>query len=198
MTPDAYHPSPPARAECEATDGRWTLVFTRDLRHPPEKVWAALTEPGQLAAWAPYTADRSLSRTGDATITMIDDEQPQDMPAEVVRAEAPTLLEYTLGTDLLRWELAATDTGVRLTLRHTVNDRDWIPKVAAGWHICLDVAEKLLEGHPIAPIRGAAAADHGWSELNSQYARTLAIPDTGMPDQGEGVARAGSDPRRRG
>lgn len=40
MTPDVYHPSPLAQADCEATEGRWTLVFTRDLRHPPEKVRA--------------------------------------------------------------------------------------------------------------------------------------------------------------
>ncbi|MFI9844080.1 SRPBCC family protein [Nonomuraea sp. NPDC051941] len=182
MTPNAYHPSPPAQVDCERTEDRWTLVFTRDLRHPPEKVWAALTEPEQLAAWAPYTADRNLSEAGGATITMIDDEKPQDMAAEVVRAQPPTLLEYTLGTDLLRWELAATDTGARLTLRHTVQDRDWIPKVAAGWHICLDVAEKLLEGHPIPPIRGAAAVDFGWSELNDQYAHKFGIPNTGLPD----------------
>ncbi|MGD6756432.1 SRPBCC family protein [Streptomyces sp. BH105] len=183
MTPDdTYRPSPLAQVDCTQAEDRWTLVFTRDLRHPPEKVWAALTEPGQLAAWAPYTADRDLSEVGDATITMIDDEKPQDMAAEVVRAEPPALLEYTLGTDLLRWELAPTGTGTRLTLRHTVRDRDWIPKVAAGWHLCLDVAEKLLEGRPIPPIRGAAAVDFGWAELNDQYARRFGIPNTGLPD----------------
>ncbi|MFC5832268.1 SRPBCC family protein [Nonomuraea insulae] len=186
MTDDAYRPSPLGQVGCEATEDRWTLVFTRDLRHPPEKVWAALTEPEQLAAWAPYTADRDLSKAGGVTITMIDDDKPVDMEAEVVRAEPPTLLEYTLGTDLLRWELAATDAGARLTLRHTVNDREWIPKVAAGWHLCLDVAEKLLEGHPIPPIRGAAATAFGWAELNDQYARRFGIPNTGLPEQVKG------------
>lgn len=181
MTTDAYRPSPPAQADFEATEDGWTLVFTRDLRHPPEKVWAALTEPGQLAAWAPYTADRDLAKPGDATLTMIDDE-PEDMAAEVVRAEPPALLEHTFGTDLLRWELAATGTGTRLTLRHTVDDRGWIPKVAAGWHICLDVAERLLDGRPIPPIRGAAAVDFGWSELNDRYAQRFGIPSTGVPE----------------
>ncbi|MFG1686523.1 SRPBCC family protein [Nonomuraea sp. NPDC049269] len=190
MTSDAYRPSPLAQVDCEAAEDRWTLVFTRDLRHPPEKVWAALTEPDQLAAWAPYTADRDLSKAGDATITMIDDEHPQDLAAEVLRAEPPTLLEYTLGTDLLRWELVATDTGARLTLRHTVQDRDWLPKVAAGWHICLDVAEKLLEGRPIPPIRGAAAVDFGWSELNDLYARKFGIPNTGLPEHLKGEDKA--------
>ncbi|WP_079084940.1 SRPBCC domain-containing protein [Streptomyces dysideae] len=104
------------------------------------------------------------------------------MAATVVRAEPPTLLEYTLGTDLLRWELAATGAGTRLTLRHTVKDREWIPKVAAGWHLCLDVAEKLLEGRSIPPIRGAAAVDFGWSELNDRYAQKFDIPNTGLPE----------------
>jgi len=35
-------------AVCAAGD-RWTLIFSRDLRHPPKKVWAALTDPDQLA-----------------------------------------------------------------------------------------------------------------------------------------------------
>jgi uncharacterized protein YndB with AHSA1/START domain len=182
---NAYRPSPPAPVTAEQSGDRWTLIFTRDLRHPPEKVWAALTDPAELAAWAPYTADRDLSKPGDATLTMIDDEPPEDLPAQVVTAEPPTLLEYTWGTDLLRWELSPTPTGTRLVLRHTVPDRDWLPKVAAGWHICLDVAEKLLEGNPIEPIRGAAAADHGWQDLNTQYARKLEIPDTGLPTTGE-------------
>ncbi|GGS62727.1 SRPBCC family protein [Nonomuraea spiralis] len=182
MTSDAYRPSPPAQVGSEAAGDRWTLVLVRELRHPPERVWRALTEPGQLAAWAPYSADRDLSEAGGATLTMIDDEKPQDMEAEVVRAEPPTLLEHTFGTDLLRWELAATGTGTRLTLRHTVQERDWLPKVAAGWHICLDVAEKLLEGRPIPPIRGAAAMNFGWPELNDQYARTFGVPATGLPD----------------
>lgn len=182
MTPDTYRPSPLSPVDCEATEEGWTLVFTRDLRHPPERVWAALTEPGQLAAWAPYTTDRDLSEAGEATITMIDDENPEDMPARVVHAEPPTRLEHTFGTDLLRWELAAAGTGTRLTLRHTVQDRDWAPKVAAGWHLCLDVAERLLDERPIPPIRGAAAVDFGWSELNDQYAQKLGIPSTGLPE----------------
>src|SRR5919112_82895 len=100
--------------------GRWTLVLVRNLRHAPERVWAALTEPAQLDEWAPYIADRDLGRTGDATLTMIDRDTRQPIAATVTRADAPTVLEYSLGQDLLRWELAPLDGGTRLTLRHTV------------------------------------------------------------------------------
>jgi len=42
----------------EQTDGRFgSCAFSRKLRHRPEKVWLALTEPDNLAAWFP-TEDR--------------------------------------------------------------------------------------------------------------------------------------------
>jgi len=185
-----------------STDNRWTLIFSRNLRHPPAKVWAALTDPDQLVRWAPFLANRDLTITGDATLTMVDGDVRQDLPATVTRSEPPTLLEYTWGTDVLHWELAAIGlgaqnsamtrdsaamaatvrTGTRLTLRHTVAGRHWIAKAAAGWHLCLMVAERLLDGHPTNPIRGRDALNHGWADLNQAYAAELGIPATGLPD----------------
>jgi uncharacterized protein YndB with AHSA1/START domain len=173
MTPT---PGPLADVTAEAPDppgGGWTLVFIRDLRHAPDRVWAALTEPAQLRAWAPFVPDRDLATAGPATLTMIDADSPEDTAAVVRRAEPPTLLEYTWGGDLLRWELTPAGAGTRLTLRHRVADRDWLPKVAAGWHLCLDVAERLLAGSPVPPIRGEDARNHGWDELAEEYAAKL-------------------------
>jgi hypothetical protein len=91
------------------------------------------------------------------------------------RAERPSLLEYTWETDLLRWSLLAVDSGTRLTLEHTVSEPDWLPRVAAGWHLCLDVAERLLDGSPVPPIRGEAAMSHGWERLHETYAELLQV-----------------------
>jgi uncharacterized protein YndB with AHSA1/START domain len=182
MNRNTFEPGPLAEVDCRASEDGWTLVFVRDLRQPPEKVWAALTEPAQLREWSPYTSDRDLGSIGDATLTMIDGETSEDVPASISRAEPPKLLEYTLGTDLLRWELDAIASGTRLTLRHTVKDRNWVPKVAAGWHLCLVVAGHLLDGQPIGPIRGANARNYGWDELHDAYAEKLAIAGSGWPD----------------
>ncbi len=43
---------------------KWTLVLVRELRHSPEKVWQALTDPAHLREWAPFEADGSLGRIG--------------------------------------------------------------------------------------------------------------------------------------
>lgn len=167
---NTFDPGPLLEVDSRASDDRWTLILVRDLRHPPATVWAALTEPEQLAAWSPYTADRNLGTPGEATLTMVDAETSVELAAVVHRADPPALLEYSWGADLLRWELAATGAGTRLTLCHTVKDRDWLAKAAAGWHLCLVVAEQLLDGRPIGPIRGNDARNYGWDQLHDAYA----------------------------
>ncbi len=154
----SIEPGPPADASYQADGDRWTLVFVRDLPHAPQQVWAALTDPAQLSEWAPFVADRDLATTGPATLTMVDGDTATDLPAAVSRVEPPSLLEYSWGEDLLRWELADTGSGTRLTLRHTMDDRDGLARTAAGWHLCLAVADHLLAGHPVGPIRGRGRA----------------------------------------
>jgi uncharacterized protein YndB with AHSA1/START domain len=171
-----YEPTPLADVRAEAAaDDRWTLVFIRDFPHPPEKVWRALTDPDEIKQWAPYDASRDLGSTGDATLTMIDGETAMDMPAVITRAESPTLLEFTWDQDLLRWELERTGSGTRLTLRHTLSNHDWVPKVAAGWHVCFDVADLLIAGRPVGPIRGQEATNYGWEGLRDGYGAKLGI-----------------------
>ncbi len=181
MTTPDFDPGPLAHVDCQHGAEGWTLVFTRDLPQPPQRVWHVLTDPGQLRAWSPYTADRDLARVGEANLTMLDGMTSENIPTTITRADAPRLLEYTwqldqLGRSLLRWELEPIPGGTRLTLRQTIRDADWIPKVAAGWHLCLLVAERLLEGHPIKPIIGEAAYAFGWQALHDAYAARLQIP----------------------
>jgi uncharacterized protein YndB with AHSA1/START domain len=167
-TPDVTH---------RADGDRWTLVFVRRLAHTPERVWRALTEPEELRAWAPFVPDRSLARPGEAKLTMFEGATAlgEDAPATVTRAEPPALLEYRWEDDLLRWEIEPDGAGTRLTLSHTVAGADWLPKVAAGWHLCLDVAEQLMNGAPTTPIRGDEAMEQGWQELHDAYAERLGI-----------------------
>ncbi|MGH3612118.1 MAG: hypothetical protein ACRDRK_05795 [Pseudonocardia sp.] len=61
---------------------------------------------------------------------------------------------------------------------------DWMPKVAAGWHQCLTVAEYLLDGRPIGPVVGENARNHGWDQLHDAYADALGIRGTGWPGNG--------------
>lgn len=183
MNPQDFDPGPLAEVEHRTEGERSTLVFIRHLRHSPAKVWAALTDPEQLRQWAPFEPDHDLAATGPAVLRMTDGQTIEEFPANVRRAVEPELLEYTWGDDLLRWELAPDGTGTRLTLHHNVESPDWLPRVAAGWHLCLVVAERLLDGEPIGPIVGAEAKKYGWDRLHDAYAAKMGIAGKGWPEE---------------
>ena len=163
----------------------WVLTFTRELSHPINRVWEALTEPGQLRRWAPYTADRDLARTGDVELIMLDglDEGPR-LPCAVLEVDPPRLLVHTWGDDVLRWQLVSTDDGTTLTLRQSFDHESLTSALAAGWHLCLDAADALMKDVPFGPVGGSAAFDYGWTELNERYAQLLDVKPTqlGQPD----------------
>ena len=176
MATDNYHPGPAHGARIEKDGERWTLVLVRDLpRHAPEKVWLALTDPAQLAAWAPFDPDRNLATTGPVRLSMVNMPTPQVSESTVHRAEPPRLLEYTWGEGALRWELEPLGAGTRLTLWHNIN-RQFISWGAAGWHICFDVLDAFLAGQPLGRIVGAEVRHFsGWQRLNAEYAQQFGI-----------------------
>jgi uncharacterized protein YndB with AHSA1/START domain len=178
MTMKEFDPGPLGDARVELAGDAWTLIFVRQLRHPPATVWAALTDPAEVDQWAPFAAARDLSEPGDNTLTMIDGDTRVDLPATVVRAEAPWVLEYTWGKDRLRWDLEPVDSGTRLTLRHTLSEPDTRAMVAAGWHICLGVLDRLLDGDPVGVIRGRDALRYDWDRLRDGYAQRFAAGTT--------------------
>jgi uncharacterized protein YndB with AHSA1/START domain len=169
-----YEAGNAAGASVREEGGRWTLMFVRELKHSPAKVWRAITDPRELQAWAPFDPDRKLDATGPVQLTMAGPE-PEVTSGHVRRAEAPRLLEYTWVGDVLRWEIEEIPGGCRLTLHHTVEDKSWLAKVTAGWHICIDVLERALDGRPVGRIVADAARKVGWEKLNAQYAEQFGM-----------------------
>ena len=66
---EQYTPGPASGAQVRKDEENWTLILVRELRHPPEKVWEALTDPAHLREWAPFDADGSLGTVG-ATVKL--------------------------------------------------------------------------------------------------------------------------------
>lgn len=172
---DAYEPGAATRADVHKEGERWTLILARELRHPPERVWEALTEPEHLREWAPFDAERSLASAGPVKLSTVGTPTPQVADCVVTRAEAPRVLEYDWGGNTLRWELEAQGTGTLLRLWHNI-DRRFIAWGAAGWHVCFDVLEAHLEGAPIGRIvAGDALKLAGWQRLRAEYEAALGV-----------------------
>ena len=125
------------------------LRFERRLAHTPERVWAAITEPGQIEAWwGRATVD--LTPGGTMRIEWLNTDEDANsvtMPASITELDPPRLLEIEgepHGT--LRFELEPDGDGtlLRFTTRSQIPD-EFRAKVLAGWHFHLDALGDLLD-----------------------------------------------------
>ncbi|WP_370326116.1 SRPBCC family protein [Euzebya sp.] len=158
-------------------DGRTGLRFERHLAHPPEKVWRAITESAHLRSWFP--ADIVGERRPGAAIELPfwpDHVEAHDIADPVLSGEIrvwdpPREFTWTWDGDLLHWQLTSEGDGTRLTFTTWPADQDDHPALsdqAAGYHVCLDHLEVLLDGGDLTPL---AAADP--SPLEVRYAALL-------------------------
>ena len=170
MDREQYAPGPAygaqVRKEGLQDKDKWTLILVRELRHSPEKVWQALTDPVQLREWAPFVVDGNMGAVGNMVkLTWMGNPTPID--TRVTQVDAPNVLEF----GDIRWQLEAISSGTRLTLWHNI-DRRFISWGAAGWHIAFDVLDRFLSGNPIVRVAGADIMKFaGWQRLKAEYAR---------------------------
>lgn len=177
----SYIPGPASGAIVEKDGEKWTLVIVRELNHPRERVWEALTNPKHLHEWAPFDVDGDLGRSG-ASVQLSVANAPRPMISETVvtRAERPRVLEYNWGEKNLRWELETLNDGTRLTLWHNI-ERGFIAWGAAGWQICFDVLDRFLSGSHIGRIAGPDALKYEWERLVDEYAKQFGVTAPKFP-----------------
>jgi uncharacterized protein YndB with AHSA1/START domain len=151
----------------ETIDDRPALRFERTLRHPVERVWRAITEPGDLARWFPSTvlADwrpGGAVRFGDAGAGA------GETSGEVLEHDPQRRLRYTWLDNELRFELEpAGDGGTLLRLVALLGEREAASRDAAGWHVCLDRLQQALDsGDGEAP---GPEATPEWQALFDEY-----------------------------
>jgi uncharacterized protein YndB with AHSA1/START domain len=155
-------------------EGRDGIRFERRLAHPPDRVWRAITDRGELAAWFPADIEGELTTVGaELSFPFREGEAPTET-GTVTECDPPRLLSYTWGDQALRFELAADGAGTLLVFTHAL-DREQTAHVAAGWQVCFDELETALEGKPRPDPR-----DDRWTELQEAYAAKFGVdPEVG-------------------
>ncbi len=132
------------------------IGFERRLGHPVEAVWAALTEPEELAAWLgpgtlePREGGRVSIRTGPGDRP----ERQRTMSGRVLACDPPRLLEHEwvqpgLDISVVRYELEAEAGGTILRLTHRRSVTPAATGGRAGWHAYLDRLAAHLDGVPV-------------------------------------------------
>jgi uncharacterized protein YndB with AHSA1/START domain len=159
----------------EQDGGRWRLRFSRDLAHPQDRVWRAITEPEHLQAWFPHIIKGDWI-AGAPLIFVEPGGRAPDSDGEVLAFVPQSLVEFRWGPDLLRMELEPSQGGCTLTLLHTFGEQGKAARDAAGWHVCLDhLAAHLGDAAP--PAAGRWAEVHpGYVEAFGPEAATIAPP----------------------
>ncbi len=140
------------------------VTLTAHFDAPPERIWSALTDPGELDAWIADGAQVDLSPGG-----VYDYNWTHDGPAHVLRIDAPRTLEtdWRFGAvaaeGRVTWTVGPEDGGARITLVHHgfgFKRSDW-PREGYvwGWADFLQALALYLAGAgPSDSWRGAAAA----------------------------------------
>ena len=162
----------------QRNDGRWQLRFTRTLRHPPDRVWRAVTEPEHLAAWFPTTVDGERATGAPLRFTFPAGQAPP-FDGEMTAYEPPSLMELRWGPDIIRLELRAVEHGTELTLLDILEELGKAARDGTGWHTCLDALQASLEPRP-----DAREDLDSWHRLHPRYverfgaaAATIGIPE---------------------
>jgi uncharacterized protein YndB with AHSA1/START domain len=128
------------------------IRFERHLRHPVDRVWRAITEPGEIEAWLAH-AEVDLRPDGRIYLEWLNTDENgkryegADMTARITRLEPPRLLEFEgPGHGRLTWELepVAGETVLRFTCVVELTD-DQARDNRSGWHIHLDFLEDWLD-----------------------------------------------------
>lgn len=171
----SYNPAP-ADANITNREGDlWTLVLVRELHHSPDRVWQALTDPDQLKEWSPFDADKALTQGATVTLTTVGVPKEYVSETRITRAEEPHFLEYSWGGNDVRWQLEPQGSGTRLTLWASIN-RNFVAMGAAGWHLCLDVLARLLDGDPLGRHVGPEALHfEPWQRLHKEYLERFGV-----------------------
>jgi uncharacterized protein YndB with AHSA1/START domain len=139
-------------------DGRPAVRFERTFPHPVERVWAAITEPGELAGWFPSAVEMEPRRGG--TVRFSGDPYTEGSTGVVLAWDPPHHLAFSWGPDELHFSLEDAgdggDGGCRLVLVNVLDDRTTAARNAGGWHVCLTELVKVLDG---VPSRGPHSED---------------------------------------
>ncbi|WP_214416102.1 SRPBCC family protein [Sphaerisporangium fuscum] len=168
-------------------NGRAVLRMERRLRHAPEKVWRAVTEPAQLGRWFPFqVTELDLQVGGKVTFddghgTVLDGVVAELDPPKVFAfvQYAPAAMPRESDT-LLRFELRPEGGGCLLTFTHVFHDRPAAASYASGWEVCLNAMESVLAGEPVQWPEG------GFPHLHQAYVEAFALAEGSAERDGEG------------
>lgn len=143
----------------------YTATFERHLLHSVEQVWPMLTENEKLKEWF---SELSVDDLREGGVIKFDMQDGTFEEMEILELEVNAILEFTWDKDIVRFELYPESEGCRLVLIEKIsNITDHTPRDLAGWHVCLDVIQALLDENTIESRKAE------WEKWYPKYVQAL-------------------------
>ena len=142
-----------------------TAIYERTLNHKVDKVWTYLTENRKLQQWFSELEIQELKNDGEILFDLGDGNYEKMHITAVVPEK---VFAFTWDKNAVRFELKAKDNGCLLVFKEYLNEvTSHTPKDLAGWHVCLDVIEALLDGKTISNRKAL------WEACYPKYERAV-------------------------
>jgi uncharacterized protein YndB with AHSA1/START domain len=134
------------------------LTLERLLRHPPEAVWNAITDPAQIREW--FMTEARIDGRPGGTVDLTTGPTRVHATGRILEWQPPRLYEYEWNVDPLngmphgeratvRWELTAVPGGTRLVLKYRGLTHGTAETFQHGLPGFLDRLVEQLAGHPL-------------------------------------------------
>ncbi len=153
-------PLPGEPMSIEVEGEKATLIFRRLLRHPPEVVWKAITDPAEMRQWFQATATIEGRVGGRVDLVQVQGRYRAHMTGHVRAWQPPRLLEFDAHVapqerlpeaidGVIRWELFPRAGGTLLVLTFRGLSKPVATLFAGGLKGFLARLEAQLDGHPL-------------------------------------------------
>ncbi len=134
-------------AQIEQVENGYCATFELLLNHPVEEVWSYLTDNEKLPRWF---SELRVDELREGGVIKFDMGNGAFEEMEILELKNQAVLEYTWGDDIIRFELSNQPNGCLFVLKETITKlTNHTPRDLAGWHVCLDVIQALLDGKTI-------------------------------------------------
>lgn len=131
-----------------------SLYFERFLKHSPERIWRALTDPGELRQW--YMAEALIDGRPGGSVDLVTGPARFHWTGKILTWEPHSVFEYEMNTPphphlpngeqtVVRYELVPSEGGTLLRVSHSRLSRSTALGFAPGSHAFLDRLKAHLD-----------------------------------------------------
>ncbi|NRA03249.1 MAG: SRPBCC domain-containing protein [Myxococcales bacterium] len=151
----------------------YSMRFERESKHSAARLWRAITDPAEIAAWWGTPSARVDLRIGGEYFVEFAEPNPNDLTGVVTHLEPERSLVYLWDRTPVEWEIHERARGCAYVFTHHGQPPGMVEHeggIAAGYHVGFEAIERHMDGTAIDPGHDAWTR---WTEVYTPRIREL-------------------------